>query len=116
MAAVAMLTIATWLLVTWMTKPEPSATLLRFYRKVRPGGPGWKPMAAAAPDIEVDRHLGLAVLAALFASGIVYFTLPGIGLLIFGQYANAALCLSGAAVCGGVVYRLMRRIGWKNIV
>ena len=31
-----------WLGVTFATKPESDATLDRFYRKVRPGGPGWR--------------------------------------------------------------------------
>ncbi len=31
-----------WLSVTFMTRPADSETLLSFYEKVRPGGPGWK--------------------------------------------------------------------------
>src|SRR4051812_42029740 len=34
-----------WLAVTYLTPPETEATLDRFYRQVRPGGPGWKPVA-----------------------------------------------------------------------
>jgi hypothetical protein len=39
-----------WLSVTFATGPESNATLDRFYRKVRPGGAGWRP---------VSRRLGL---------------------------------------------------------
>ena len=49
MLAVAVLTIFSWLVVTYLTPPEPEATLDRFYAKVRPGGPGWKPVAARNP-------------------------------------------------------------------
>ncbi|MBN1893202.1 Na+:solute symporter, partial [bacterium] len=31
-----------WLLATFLTKPTDSGTLLSFYRKVHPGGAGWK--------------------------------------------------------------------------
>ena len=30
-----------WLMVTWLTPPEPDATLHAFYRRVRPHGRGW---------------------------------------------------------------------------
>src|SRR3954467_319631 len=38
-----------WLAVTFMTAPEPDATLDAFYLRVRPGGPGWE---------HVSRRLG----------------------------------------------------------
>ncbi|MEJ2678356.1 MAG: sodium:proline symporter, partial [Gemmatimonadota bacterium] len=115
MAVVAALTIGTWLLVTFLTRPERPETLERFYRKVRPGGPGWRPQAAACPDVEPDRNVGVSILAALFAAGIVYLTLPGVGLIIFGQYGKATVALSGAVLCGVAVFALMRRIGWETI-
>src|SRR5450759_2301525 len=31
-----------WVSVTFLTKPEPDATLESFYQRVRPGGPGWR--------------------------------------------------------------------------
>jgi hypothetical protein len=36
----------TWLTVTLLTPPEPDAVLDNFYRRVRPGGPGWRRVAA----------------------------------------------------------------------
>ncbi|MEZ6102576.1 MAG: sodium:solute symporter family protein [Pirellulaceae bacterium] len=113
---VAVLTIATWLLVTFITPPEKDETLVKFYRKVRPGGVGWGPIRALAPDVIADRHLGLSILAAMVAAGIVYFTLPGVGLLIFGQWGRGLLCLGGAGISAVVVYFLLSLIGWKNIV
>jgi Na+/proline symporter len=37
-----LVTTAVWLTVTLLTAPETEATLDRFYRQVRPGGPGWR--------------------------------------------------------------------------
>ncbi len=100
MAMVAALTIAAWLLVTFATPANDRDHLRRFFRKVRPGGPGWRPIAAGCPEVEVDRDLGRAVLAALCGAGLVYATLPGTGALIFGEYGQAGVCLVVAAVCG----------------
>ncbi|HEY8107028.1 MAG TPA: sodium:solute symporter family protein [Gemmatimonadales bacterium] len=40
------ITTAVWLGVTFMTPPESPETLERFYRRVRPGGAGWRDIAA----------------------------------------------------------------------
>lgn len=110
MAIVAGLTIATWLVVTFVTPPEKMETLRAFYRKIRPGGIGWKPVAALEPDIRPDGDLVRRIIAALFASGIVYFILPAVGLIVFGKTLTAAYCLAGALACGIVVMLVM----WKS--
>jgi solute:Na+ symporter, SSS family len=100
MACVAIATIFVWLLTTFMTPAESVDTLSAFFRKVRPGGPGWKPIAKKCPDVDADRRIGYSFLAALFATGVVYFTLPAVGFLIFKKYGAAGGCMVGAAVCG----------------
>ena len=113
---VALATIVTWLIATYVTKPTSNDTLVRFYRKVRPGGWGWKRIAEKAPDVEADKNISLSFLAAIFGSGIVYFTLPAVGAFIFQRYTDGSLLLVGAAVCIVMVSLLMRAIGAKNIV
>jgi SSS family solute:Na+ symporter len=116
LAVVAALTIVAWLAATFLTAPERAETLESFYRKIRPGGFGWRPLARTAPEVQADEHLGLLLLAALLAAGIVYLTLPGIGLLIFGEYGRSLLCLGGAAACAAGVALVVRRVGWGQVV
>lgn len=113
---VAGLTIVAWLAATFLTQPESRETLTAFYRKVRPNALGWKPIAELTPEVEPDRHLGLSVLAAMLAAGIVYLALPGIGLVIFGEYGKAVLCLGGAVLCAVGVVMTLQRIGWERVV
>ena len=115
LAIVAALTIPTWLLVTFLTRPEEDATLDAFYQRIRPGGGGWKPVAARKPGVDVDRHLPWSLLAALLATGVVYLTIPGVGMLLFGQYGRGVLALAGAVGCAVATYRLVRRIGWEKM-
>lgn len=110
MAGVAMLTIMLWLLVTFLTPPVDSETLDRFFQKVRPGGPFWKPVAARNPDVRVDRDVSLSLVAALCATGIVYSVLPGIGNLIFGNYPTAIRCGVIALVLTMIVAVLVKRL------
>ena len=106
MAAIAGATISTWLLATFLTRQESDETLCNFFAKIRPGGPGWKPVAAKMPTVEQDKNLLTSIEGALFASGIVYFVLPAIGFLIFGKTYWAILCLVAAAVCAFVVAKI----------
>ena len=103
MAVIAGLTIVTWLLATFLTKPESDETLCNFFSKIRPGGPGWKPIAAKLPNVEQDKNLTISIVGAIFASGIVYLTLPAIGYFIFGKTFLAIACLVGAVLCAIVV-------------
>src|SRR5579863_3507994 len=43
------ITTATWLAVTFLTRPEPKEVLLAFYRRTRPSRTGWSPIARLGP-------------------------------------------------------------------
>jgi hypothetical protein len=116
LAVVALLTIVTWLLVTFLTRPERSEVLEAFYTRIRPGGGGWGPIASMRPEVDVDRNLGKSLAAAFLATGVVYLTLPGIGFALFGEGRAAALSLGGALACGILAYLLVKNVGWERIV
>jgi len=75
-----------WLAVTFMTSPEPDSTLDAFYRRVRPGGPGWRRVAErngfGAEGVEGGILPWTNWIAGIVA---VYCSLFGIGKIIFGQ-------------------------------
>jgi hypothetical protein len=116
LAVVALLTLVTWLLVTFLTRPEKTEVLEAFYERIRPGGGGWGPIAAGLPHVDVDRNLVKSVAAAFLATGVVYLTLPGMGHLLFGEMTGATLSLGGALACGSLAYLLVRNVGWEKIV
>ena len=43
-----------WIVVTLATRPDPLPHLIAFYRRARPAGPGWRPIAAAAAEAPPD--------------------------------------------------------------
>ena len=107
---VAFASIASWLIATYATPPESMDKLTSFYKKIGPGGPGWKPVARKCPKIQVDQDLGTSIVAALFAAGLIYSILPMTGFIIFGEYKSAATAATVAAVCGAVTLYLVRRL------
>jgi SSS family solute:Na+ symporter len=88
-----------WLTVTFLTRPEPAAVLDAFYRRVRPGGPGW---ATVSTRLGYGREStpGGALAWTNWIAGIVavYATLFGIGKLIFGEWMAGAIMLVVAAL------------------
>ena len=103
------ITTVVWLAVTFMTQPTPQATLEAFYRRVRPGGPGWRVVARAAgfPD---EKIAGGALAWINWVAGIVavYATLFGVGKLIFGPAWQAILYLAVAVFAFSLIARNLR--------
>ena len=115
-ARVMLLTVAAstvvWLTVTFLTAPESEETLLRFYRKVRPGGAGWKPLAAKAPEVQTDRGLGRDLLDWAAGITLIYAALFGTGKLILGETLLGQLFLALAGICFWfIMWDLKRRKG-----
>ena len=103
-----------WLTVTWLTPPESERTLVAFYTRVRPGGPGWAHVAAAAgappPDPIRGQLLDWAAGVAL-----VYGTLFGVGALVLRSGWAALPYLATAVACGLFLYRRLVSRGWSTV-
>ncbi len=106
----------TWLAATLLTAPESEATLLAFYRRVRPSAALWGPIAARAVDI-TPVHDGLHNLLDWVAGCVlVYATLFGVGKILFGQPGVGLLLLGVAGVGAWIVYWDLNRRGWKTLM
>ena len=80
---VVLITTFVWVVVTFMTKPDDDETLVKFYKKTKPGGPGWKRIKDLAKLSESENNsewivprgilcmiLGcFAIYSALFSTG-----------------------------------------------
>jgi Na+/proline symporter len=98
-----------WITVTFATSPEPDSVLEAFYRRVRPGGPGWRRIAEKA-GFGREGIPGGALAWTNWIAGIVavYCTLFGIGKMIFGQTAVALTLLAIAAAAFAWIARSFR--------
>jgi len=105
-------TTVVWVTVTFLTAPTPLATLVRFYERVRPAGPGWASVrAAAAPGAPTD-SLAEAGLGWVLGCLLVYSAMFGVGSALYGRWPQAAVWgLAGLASAGGLV-RLLPRL-WR---
>ena len=99
------LTTIAWLGVTWMTPPEPDATLLAFYRRVRPHGRGWARMAAAVGLPAASGSLGGELLNAFLGCVLVYAALFGVGELLLRSAAMGMGLLVVSALAAFAIAR-----------
>jgi len=105
----------TWVMVTFLTKPENDETMDSFYRRVYPGGPGWKRVAERvgmdSTENTILPDLGAFLLGSLLVLGLMF----GIGKLVLGFVLPGVLYLLLAGVSGWGIWRLLERSGWKSL-
>jgi solute:Na+ symporter, SSS family len=101
-----------WVIVTFVTSPEPQEILLKFYREVRPHVSGWKPIAQLTPDITPTRDLGRNLLSWVLGCAMVYCALFGLGKVILHEPGLGAILLILAAACAFALNVNMSRSGW----
>jgi Na+/proline symporter len=101
-------TTACWVTTAWVGPQTDREVLISFYRKVRPAGPGWKPVREAAglsgasststadniPLALVGWVSGcMAIWSALFTVGNVLYMRPGAALLMAAVFVVSGLVL-----------------------
>jgi Na+/proline symporter len=115
MLTTVVITTVAWILVTLITPAEPRETLVAFYRRVRPAGPGWKPIAALVDGSNSSSES----LAANFTNWIlgcllIYASLFAIGKLIFKEWTEALVCIVVALVAAIIISRNLAQADWEE--
>ena len=99
-----------WLAVTYLTKPVDEETLVDFYCRARPGRAGWGPIARLAPEVRPTEGGGVRLIQWALGCAFIYFSLFGVGSLVFGQYLRGILLWVLALACGyGIFLGLARK-------
>jgi len=98
-----------WLLVTYLTKPTEKQTLHKFYKKVHPGGIGWKNIAKELPEVKGDSNFGLSLINWFSGIVLVYSSLFGTGKLIFGDYYLGIIYFAVGGIAAFVIYKNLQK-------
>ncbi len=102
-----------WLTVAFVGPRTDRATLLSFYRLVRPSGPGWADVRREAGVPAAPDSLPQAMLGWMLGLAFVYGALFGVGSLLFGHVGTGGAWLALAVVSGAGLVRLLPRL-WQG--
>ncbi|MCZ6639657.1 MAG: Na+:solute symporter [Candidatus Dadabacteria bacterium] len=100
------ISIITWIVVTFLTKPESNDTLGKFYKRVRPWG-WWEPVSKVHPDIVRPQFVPV-IYNWLLGVSFIFFGMIGVGKVLLGNYYFGTICLVISIISGVLVYRRMR--------
>lgn len=103
--AIVFTTTLVWVAVTLLTRPEPEAALVRFYRRARPDARGWSRVAAVAGDVPPTKDLGASLANWVLGCVMVYAALFAVGKFCFADWVAGGALLSVALVCGWLLSR-----------
>jgi solute:Na+ symporter, SSS family len=109
------ITTVSWVATTIFTQPTDHATLVSFFKKIRPHAAGWQPVVerglregtltdADLPESRLSREL----LCMFFGCVTVYAALFGMGYFMYGQMLNALIAAAVTAVGAWLLIRWLK--------
>ncbi len=103
-------TTVVWVTVAFLSPPTDRATLVNFYRLVRPAGGGWKPVMAEAGVGPSPDSMAQSLLGWVMGCAFIYSALFGVGSALYGRMPQALMWLVVFALSGVSLYRLMPKL------
>jgi solute:Na+ symporter, SSS family len=101
-------TTAVWVSVAYLTPPADRATLVNFYRLIRPAGRGWEPIREEAGVGPEPGGFTQSLLGWMLGCLFVYSALFGTGSFLYGNIGIALFWLAAFAVSGLGLARILR--------
>ena len=106
-----------WFVVTLITPPSNIETLQNFYKKIQPGGPGWKKI------IDISESNGIkivgkkekwdvptGILCMVFGSISVYSILFGIGYILYSQTTTGLIFILISVISVFILMKFWKRL------
>ena len=114
---VVLFTTVIWLIATFVTQPESKSVLQDFYKKIQPGGPGWKKVVDEAKNenIVIEKpnqnwSVPSGILAMLLGCGLIYSSMFATGYWIYGEFNKAMITTSIAIISGLFLIKTWKKI------
>lgn len=112
---IVLITTIVWLLVTFMTKPDDDQKLIEFYKKTRPGGPGWKRIVNL-PGFKNEKGYNKTwavprgILCMLVGCLAIYSALFSTGYFIYGELYLGLILLSSTIIFSILLFNLSKTL------
>ncbi len=108
-----LITTCCWVVTAFVTPPTDRDVLIDFYRKVRPVGPGWKPIRDLV-GVDADAHaardsIPLGLLGWSAGSAMIWSALFAVGNFLYGRHTQAVVLTVICLLTTGLVLWVMRQ-------
>ena len=117
--ATVILTTVCWLATAYLGPRTDAATLVEFYKKIRPFGPGWAPVRVQAgiskAEAAADAHgadIPLALAGWSAGVAMIWSALFLVGNLLYGRMGYVAALAGVLVVSAAIVVRVVNRL-WR---
>lgn len=117
---IVLVTTIVWVSVTYLTQPENKSVLQNFYKKIQPGGPGWRKIITEAKDENIDVvnteegwSVPSGILAMLIGCVLIYSVMFATGNLIYGKYTDSLILFFIALISVIILSKLWKKIKSK---
>jgi len=117
--SVVIFTTLIWLMITYLTEPDKTDSLIKFCQKTNPGGPGWEKIRKEAKLQNISFDSGnddktwsvpLGILCMLCGCLAIYSLLFSTGYFIYGELNNGISFL-----IIGIVFSLGLKYNWNKL-
>ncbi len=109
------ITTVCWVVTAFVGPQTDRDTLVAFYKRVRPFGPGWTRIREEAGISEVEaratrENIPLALLGWVTGCTVIWSALFTVGNFLYGRYAYAAVLFVVFVGAGAVLLRVINRV------
>ncbi|HZW37916.1 MAG TPA: sodium:solute symporter family protein [Ignavibacteriaceae bacterium] len=109
-----LVTSAVWLIVTFLTQPEPKEKLLSFYERVRPNPAMWGPIAKLS-KIKPSKDGIFNLFNWLLGVAMIYAILFGTGKMLLENMLQGIILTVAGIVMAFLIYYRINKKGWESL-
>ena len=109
---IVLVTTSIWLIVTFMTPADEKETLIKFYKKTKPGGPGWNKIKEhiTMSDEKEEWIVPKGIICMIIGCITIYSALFSTGYFIYGEISSALIFLLVTIVSGLILFKNAQKI------
>ena len=109
---IVLVTSSIWLIVTFITPADEKETLIKFYKKTKPGGPGWNKIKEhiTMSDEKEEWIVPKGIICMIIGCLTIYSALFSTGYFIYGEIISALIFLLVTIVSGLFLFKNAKKI------
>ena len=109
---IVLVTTSIWLIVTFITPADEKETLIKFYKKTKPGGPGWNKIKEniTMSDEKEEWIVPKGIICMIIGCLTIYSALFSTGYFIYGEISSALIFLLVTIISGLILFKNAKKI------